>query len=211
MASQYEEEMRKRAERARLVGLFRYGVVQDALDPALSAKQRGVLVREIAALTHVGLDGEPVQVARGTLDRWIRSWRVGGFEALVPNAMRVAARTPAEVLELAAGLKRENPGRTAVQVARVLRAHSGWAPSERTLQRHFVRLGLDQLGQDRPKEVFGRFEASRPNELWVGDALHGPLVAGRKTILFAFLDDHSRAVMAARFGFVEKPLLYRSW
>lgn len=203
MASQYEEEMRTRAERARQVGLFRYGVVQDALDPALSAKQRGVLVREIAAGVHVGPDGEPVQIARNTVDRWIRSWRIGGFEALVPNAMRAAARTPAEVLELAAGLKRENPGRTAVQVARVLRAHSGWAPSERTLQRHFVRLGLDQLGQARPKEVFGRFEAARPNELWVGDCLHGPLVAGRKTILFAFLDDHSRAVMAARFGFAE--------
>jgi len=33
--------------------------------------------------------------------------------------------------------------------------------------------------------------------------LHGPYVAGRKTYLFAFLDDHSRAVMAARFGFAE--------
>jgi putative transposase len=28
-------------------------------------------------------------------------------------------------------------------------------------------------------------------------------VAGRKTYLFAFIDDHSRAVMAARFGFAE--------
>jgi putative transposase len=51
--------------------------------------------------------------------------------------------------------------------------------------------------------VFGRFEAARPNEIWTGDALHGPQVAGRKTYLFAFLDDHSRAVMAARFGFAE--------
>ena len=40
--------------------------------------------------------------------------------------------------------------------------------------------------------VFGRFEADAPNERWVGDALHGPKVAGRKTYLFAFLDDHSR-------------------
>jgi putative transposase len=51
--------------------------------------------------------------------------------------------------------------------------------------------------------VFGRFEADRCNELWTGDALHGPVVAGRKTYLFAFLDDRSRAVMAARFGFHE--------
>src|ERR671928_48266 len=51
--------------------------------------------------------------------------------------------------------------------------------------------------------VFGRFEADRCNELWVGDALHGPVVAGRKSYLFCFLDDRSRAVMAARFGYAE--------
>ena len=26
------------------------------------------------------------------------------------------------------------------QVAAILRAHAGWAPEQRTLQRHFVRL-----------------------------------------------------------------------
>jgi putative transposase len=51
--------------------------------------------------------------------------------------------------------------------------------------------------------VFGRFEAERCNEIWTGDALHGPVIAGRKTYLFAFIDDRSRAVMAARFGFSE--------
>ena len=53
------------------------------------------------------------------------------------------------------------------------------------------------------RPTFGRFEASRPNELWTGDALHGPKIAGRKAYLFAFLDDHSRAVMAARWGYFE--------
>lgn len=48
--------------------------------------------------------------------------------------------------------------------------------------------------------MFGRFEADRPNELWIGDALHGPTVGGRKTYL-AFLDDNSRAIMGHRFGF----------
>jgi len=51
--------------------------------------------------------------------------------------------------------------------------------------------------------VFGRFEAAAPNERWVGDALHGPRVGGRKTYLFAFLDDHSRLLTGYRFGFAE--------
>ena len=52
-------------------------------------------------------------------------------------------------------------------------------------------------------EAFGRFEAADPNDLWVGDALHGPRVGDRKTYLFAFLDDHSRLVVGHRFGFAE--------
>jgi len=114
----------------------------------------------------------------------------------------VSARTPAEVLALAAALKRERPERTAAQVTRILRAQSGWATSERTLQRHFVRLELDHKVQADPP-VFGRFQADRPNELWTGDALHGPVICGRKTFLFCFIDDHSRAVMGARFGYHE--------
>jgi putative transposase len=107
------------------------------------------------------------------------------------------------VLELAAGLKREKPGRTAAQVMRILRTSCGWSPSVRTLQRHFERLELTTRPDGRPPATFGRFEASRPNELWTGDALHGPRIAGRKAYLFAFLDDHSRAVMAARWGYFE--------
>jgi putative transposase len=107
------------------------------------------------------------------------------------------------VLELAAGLKRENPERTAAQVERILRKSCGWSPSVRTLLRHFDRLELSTRPGGRAPAVFGRFEAPAPNDTWTGDALHGPRVAGRKAYLFAFLDDHSRAVMAARWGYFE--------
>jgi putative transposase len=200
-----DEEQRRRAERARRVGLFRYELIQDVLDPALSTRQRGRRARELAQAEHTGPFGEKIRLSRNTIDRWARWYRSGGFDALVPQPAVVHPRTPAEVLELAAALKRENPGRTAAQVRRILRATSGWAPSDRTLQRHFERLELRGETQASPggAPVFGRFEASRPNELWTGDALHGPVITGRKTYLFAFLDDHSRAVMAARFGFSE--------
>ena len=79
-----------------------------------------------------------MRVSEQTIRRWARAWRAGGFEALVPAPARVTPRTPAEVLALAVALKRENPARTAVQVTRILRAQTGWAPSDRTLQRHFA-------------------------------------------------------------------------
>jgi putative transposase len=199
----HDEEEQARLERARAIGLFRYMLIREAADPALSRRQRGALVRQIAAAGHVDPSGRPVRLTRWTLDRWILAWRQGGFDALVPSPRQSQPRTPPEVLELAAALKKENPARSAAQVQRILRAQAGWAPDERTLQRMFVRTGLTALTPPAAAVAFGRFEASRPNEIWTGDALHAVRLAGRKTYLFAFLDDHSRAVMAARFGFAE--------
>jgi putative transposase len=197
------DEEARRAERARAVALFRYSLIREAADPALSTRQRGAMVRDLAARTHAGPFGEPVTVSRPSLDRWIRAWRSGGFDALAPPSRQVTLRTPAEVLALAAALKRENPARTAAQVMRVLRASTGWSPSERTLQRLFVRLELGTRPDGTPPPAFGRFEAARPNEMWTGDALHGPVIGGRKTYLFAFIDDHSRLITGHRFGHAE--------
>jgi hypothetical protein len=97
------------------------------------------------------------------------------------------SRIDTTVLELAVALKRENPERTAAQVARILKTSGGWSPSESTLLRLFARYDLTRPANPAGTSVFGRFEAEAPNQRWVGDALHGPKVAGRKTYLFAFL------------------------
>ncbi|HEX5347105.1 MAG TPA: DDE-type integrase/transposase/recombinase, partial [Pseudonocardiaceae bacterium] len=194
------DEDQVRSERARAVALFWYSLIREAADQRLSTKQRGRLVRELAAREHAGPFGKPVRVSRESIDRWIRRWRRGGFDALVPNPRRVSPRTPADVLDLAAALKKEVPARTAAQVAAILRTHAGWAPDERTLQRHFVRLELNTRPDGQPPRAFGRFEADAPNVRWTGDALHGPTVNGRKAILFAFIDDHSRLLPGYRWA-----------
>jgi putative transposase len=194
------DEERVRAERARAVGLFRYSLIREAADPGLTTKQRGRVVRGLADGEHQGPFGQPVRVSRATIDRWIREWRRGGFDALVPTPRRVAPRTPADVLAVAVALKKEVPGRTAAQIATILRAHTGWSPDERTLQRTFVRLELTTRPNGQPPKAFGRFEADAPNQRWTGDALHGPVVGGRKAILFAFVDDHSRLFTGYRWA-----------
>lgn len=103
-------------------------------------------------------------------------------------------------------LKRENPRCTATHVVELIvtdlagRAEDRQVPSARTVQRHFARLGLNVRPDGRPAEAFGRFEAANVNDLWVGDVAHGPKVGGRKALLFAFLDDHSRLVVGHRWG-----------
>jgi putative transposase len=197
-----EADKKARLERAREAGLFRYTLVQELAEAGLSQAERGRRARELAGRVHDGPGGQAVRVSRGTLDRWRRVYEAGGFDALVPSPRQPAPRTPAEVLALAEALKREKPGRTAAQVRRILQVTSGWAPSERTLQRLFGRLELSApplAGEEQ--RAFGRFECTRPNEMWTGDTLHGPVIAGGKSYLFAFLDDHSRAVMGARWAY----------
>jgi putative transposase len=203
MSAMADTEDSKRMQRARAIGLFRYQLIREAADPAHSTRERGRLVRAIAAAEHTDPFGRQVRISRQTVDRWIRDWRGGGFDALVPSPRQTSQRTPAEVLDLAVALKKENPQRTAAGVRRILRAQLGWSPDETTLCRHFARLGLMGPAAASSLTVFGRFEASRPNELWTGDALHGPVVAGRKTFLFAFIDDQSRALAGYRFGHAE--------
>ncbi|MGH3860444.1 helix-turn-helix domain-containing protein, partial [Actinokineospora sp.] len=190
-------------DRAQKIALFRYQLICPALDRGLSTKQRGRIVRELAGREHTDPFGNRRRYCRDTLDRWIRAWRRGGFDALLPQARAFSARTDAAALELAAALKKENPARTAAQVKRILERQTGWSPSESTLLRLFNRLGI---ATPRPAEnggVFGRFEAAEANERWTGDGLHGPRVGGRKTFLFAFLDDHSRLITGYRFGYSE--------
>lgn len=187
-------------ERRQEVALFRYSLIRPLADPALSAAERGALVRQLAEVDHLGPGGRATAVSAPTLRRWLRAWRAGGFEALVPVPRAQPTRTPAEILEAAVVLKREAPRRTAAQVARALGEAGVGAVSARTLQRHFARLGLARSTDGARPRAFGRFEAGDFGELWTGDGLHGPQVAGRRAVLCAFVDDWSRAVPGWRWG-----------
>jgi transposase InsO family protein len=201
--STHDHDDVSRRARAQQVALFRYQLICPALEPGLSTKARGRVVRAIAARTHAGPFGGQHRYSRDTIDRWIRRYRAGGFDALAPSTRQPGTRIDTTVLELAVALKRENPDRTAAQVVRILKASGGWSPSESTLLRLFHRHDLIRPVAEAGSAVFGRFEAAVPNERWVGDALHGPKVGGRKTYLFAFLDDHARLAVGYRFGFAE--------
>ena len=93
MSSAGHERLLRRA-RAQDVALFRYRLIGQALEEGLTTRQRGRVVRGIAGQVHAGPGGRGVQVSRKTIDRWIRAWRAGGFEALCPRTTcRVAGCT----------------------------------------------------------------------------------------------------------------------
>jgi putative transposase len=161
-------------ERAHEIGLFRWRIVSEAADASLSSRERGMLVRSLATREHLGSDGRWVRVSRNTVDRCLRAYREGGFEALVPAPRRVANKTPERLLELACALRRERPARTAAQIHRDHRGdgEEGSSPSARTIQRHFVAAGLPWKGGQIGRAL-GRFEAEFRNELWTGERCTG--------------------------------------
>jgi putative transposase len=196
-----DREAAARRQHAQEIALWRWTLAGPAMGPALTARQRGAVVRDLASREHEGPDGKKVPVSRRTLDRWVVARRDGGFEALVPDPRQCAPRTDAEVVELAAGLKMENPQRTAAQVRRILIARLGPAqvPSERAIQRWFAARELSTRPDGRPPEAFGRFQADAVNEIWTADLMNGPVIGGRDCHLSVIIDDRSRFLTAARF------------
>jgi len=198
-----DREGAARRQRAQTIALWRWALIEPAMDPALTARQRGQVVRELAAREHEGPSGRPVAVSRRTIDRWVVARREGGFGALVPAPRQCAPRTDADVVELAAGLKMENPARTAAQVRRILAARLGWAPSERAIQRWFAARELTTRPSGKPPEVLGRFQADTVNEIWTADLMNGPKLAGKATFLAGIIDDRSRFLTG--YQFIRRP------
>jgi putative transposase len=193
---------------AERIALFRYGLIAEAVNPRLSAAERGRIVRELARRAHPHPDGTMRAYHRGSIDRWVRAYRANGLAGLRPATRCDAgqARRHPELMDEAAALRTEVPARSAAQIAEILRARHGVHVAERTVREHLRRRGLDRAAlQAAPARAFGRYEAERPNERWIGDVLVGPFVpcpkvAGSKRArLFLLVDDHSRLLVHGRW------------
>ena len=107
-----DREAAARRQRAQEIALWRWTLVEPAMDPALTPRQRGQVVRDLASREHEGPDGKgKVPVSRRTLDRWVVARRDGGFEALVPDPRQCSPRTDAEVVEPRGRAEDGEPGR----------------------------------------------------------------------------------------------------
>ena len=187
--------------------VHRFGVIAEAANERLTPTERGVVVRRTAERVHAHPDGSERCYSRGTIDRWIRAYRSGGLEALKPSprADTGAVRAHPELFEEAAALRLELPSRSAAQIATILFHRHGIFVAERTLRAQLRRRGLHREALVAEPKVFGRYEASRPNERWITDVLVGPHVpfprvpSSVRAKLFLVVDDHSRLLVAGCF------------
>jgi putative transposase len=201
------KEVPMSTDAAEAVALFRYRVIAEALEARLTPTARGRLVRELAQQAHQHPDGSTRQYARGTLDRWVRAYREQGLDGLKPQPradLGVVRRHP-ELLDEACQLRAEVPTRSAPQISEILLARHGIRVAERTITEHLHRRGLHRAALAGQPRAYGRFEAERPNEVWIGDVLVGPFVphprvqGSRRAYLFLLVDDYSRLLLHGRW------------
>ena len=202
------------------VALFRYTLILPLLRHNRERDGAKQQLREaIAAQQHLIPHSERSTVSVPTLRRWEKDYLAGGFDALKPKPRsdRGASRAlSAETLDRAEALKRELPSRSTRAVADILKRDAASPVPEdrlapRTLSRQLAVRGATTARLTKARPVFRRFERSHFGDLWQSDAMHGPRLPDpanpaqeRPTILFAFIDDHTRLVPHAQFYWNEQ-------
>ena len=196
------------------LALIRYQAISAyvALNPPRG--RRGPTLRQLAARPWTLPNGRQVRFSAETLRSWARRYRQGGLEALEDKARpRHGVRILNEPqIQMLCALKREVPERSLDRI--LLIANDMGLIEPGTLSRSTLHRVLQQHGlSQRPKSAanvtdLDRFEAEAPNDLWQSDMLAGPWLPDpakpgkmRRTWLYAFIDDHSRFLLAGRFAF----------
>lgn len=211
-------------DRRREIALFRYGLIADLVQ--LEPHQRGLyaLLQKKAEADHTIPGSLRRHVAAETLRGWLRSYRRGGFDALVPRirADEGSARSiPPLVVDLLCQMKEDSPELSIPALLKKARAdHAGVITDEVTLPESTVHRVLARRGLMRKKagdptsKDRRRFEHESAGDLWMSDVMYGPKIrdAGRlrRTYLIALIDDATRLVPHAAFTLSEGAVTYLS-
>jgi putative transposase len=198
------------------VALFRYGLIAELVHLPLGSPGLYAKLREKASQSYTIPGSTRTRVAIETLRHWLKAYRRGGFDALLPKPRGDRGRSralPPAVADSLLCLKEELPQLSIPQLIRVA-FQRGLATDAQplpraTVHRLFSRAGLMSKNAPTSDQDRRRFAFAYAGELWMSDVMHGPTVAigergqRRKTYLIAFLDDATRVIPYAAFVLAE--------
>lgn len=203
------------------VAAFRYGLIAPIVSRQTSMIP-GELKRQlvqIASLSYTIPSSHKTQVSVRTLERFIANYRKENWEGLKPKKrpQKNAIALPALVLQKAIELRRERSERSVEQIIYLLE-HSGMASegtlAPSTLSRHLRKAGVSRqelLQAVESSRGHRRFEVEDVHLMWQADFQHtlylpDPLnpKKRKKAMLFAIIDDFSRAIVHGEFYWDEK-------
>ena len=212
----------QRAHRDQQITEFRYQLVAELANPYLSATKRRELIRQKAQIPHqVPLLG-PRRYSVGCIHKWLALYRKHGRAGLAPRPRRDAGRARSlSDTEAAVFLNylENHPELTAAVALRTLQTDGRitGTPSSSALSRLVRSAGLHRAARQRQAhgEQHLKFEFFAPLECVQADFMYGPRLPdakGRRRIalLLAFLDDATRRVVYACWGFSESAVAFEA-
>lgn len=198
------------------VALFRYGLIAELVHLPLNSPGLYAKLQHKAKQSYAIPGSTRTRVAAETLRDWLKNYRRGGFDALLPKPRTDRGRSralPPAIADSLLCLKEELPQLSIPQLIRVAFERGIATDSQplprATVHRLFSRAGLMSKSVPTPDQDRRRFAFAHAGELWMSDVMHGPTVAvgergqRRKSYLIAFLDDATRVIPYAAFALAE--------
>ena len=178
-------------------------VIFDEIEPELT----NTFLKQIADRQICLPNGSIGKPSLSTLRRKLNRYRQGGFDAVKRKSRNDRAKsrnTPAEVINTAIELKKEQPRRSPGAINRFLEEMYGVTVPRSTLYRRLKQAGATRIKLGvLEKKVRKRWTRDHTHDLWVGDFEDGPYIAHNTdvvpTYLSGFIDCHSRFVVEARY------------
>jgi transposase InsO family protein len=194
----------------RAIALFRFGVLGPLVSARLDHGDRRTYFTEAAARTHLLPGGRCITLSARTIEAWYYAHKKGGLDALYPETRCDRGKSRAirpEVAELIERVKREKPRRSIRRIIRMLeraRVVGKKELSRASVHRLLVAAGISARPVRGPAAERRSFIAEHAGDLWVGDALRGPMVIApdgslRKALLFTQIDNATRYVPHSYF------------
>lgn len=198
---------------AQTAALWRYGLISELLHASSDGRTLAERLKAAAERTW----NHPVQglirIQADTLRHWIYRYKKGGIGRLEdrPRRDKGTTQVPGPLAMRFAALRQEHPHATTERLLDILIAEGRWnavRPSRSALYRmaHLKGLQRKPAGAATVQEAHA-FAYGAFGQMWVADFLHGPKVPigrhMRKTYLLAILDDATRSVVFAAFGWSE--------
>jgi putative transposase len=196
------------------LALWRLGVLGPLMSARLEHGDRKALFEQAATRTHQMPGGGFVELSARTIEDWYYAYKKGGFKALFPQTRSDRKKTRSirpEVAELLIKAKRENPRRSVRRIIRMLERARIVKPKEITkssVHRWLSANNVSKRPTRGPATERRSFIHEHASDLWVGDALHGPLVITpgnqiRKSYMLSQIDCATRYILHSYFALSE--------
>jgi len=199
------------------LALWKLSVLGPLISVRLEHGDRVAWFHETAERLHQRPDGRLVKLSPRTIEAWYYAYRREGLAALARRTRSDRGLTRAitdDVADLVLRAKRERPRRSIRRIIRMLERARVVRPGElhrSSVHRLLMANGVSRRPKRGPAAERRSFLVEHAGDLWMGDAMHGPLVIAsngqlRKSYLLSQIDAATRYIPHSYFTLSESAI-----